>query len=138
MLMRTVKKLLAIVAALAVASLLLSINEPLGVGPNFIYSFIILLAFGWFLYLPFVALHGVLVRRFTGPAPAASPLIGSVLAVLMVAILTWAPVTFISVLPVFSGSRGFDLISFGVGGGFYGLLHWKWIATPTRSTGTQS
>ncbi|OGX81426.1 hypothetical protein BEN47_05615 [Hymenobacter lapidarius] len=106
----------------------------MGIGPTFIYIFAIILVFGWYVYLPFILLHILLLRKLNRPSWAASVLVGSALAAVLAIVLIGTPFLIITGFPQFSTSRVHDVFSFTIGGGFYGLIYWKWLAVNVHSS----
>ncbi|OGX87408.1 hypothetical protein BEN47_10790 [Hymenobacter lapidarius] len=127
--MKTLKTLLALVTALVATSLLLSLTTTLGIGSMFIYTFCIIVLFGWYVYLPFVFLHNWLFLCLNRLSWALSVLIGSGLASIIFIILVATPFTIVTEMPTFSASQAYDAMSFAFGGGLYGLFYWKWVAS---------
>jgi len=119
---KAAKKLAILLLSSGLASVLLSLASEIAHYKMFVGTWIIMLVYGWTLYLPFIAIHAFLARRLQLTHPILLVASSSCLAVLLEEAQIWR-LFFVG----FSPSKSYDAFCFGIGAGCYALLYNWWI-----------
>lgn len=128
------RKIARIALALAIAISLSAVlvaclpktSLAVGFGTAVVYNFLMIVFYGWLLYLPFVLLHAYLLKRYARENWPSSAIIGGLLASAIVVLLTssFTPATI--ELGAIHDSQLLTILVYGSGGGLYGLLYQGW------------
>jgi hypothetical protein len=123
----TARSVAALVSAVSLSATLVAClpKTPLaiGFGTTVLYNFLMIMLYGWPLYLPFVLLHGYLLKRYPARNRLTSGIIGGLLASAIVVLLTNSLTPVGMELGAIHDSQLLTILVYGSGGGLYGLLY---------------
>lgn len=124
---------LAMVISLISTSVYLAILSNLPFIKNFIYIYLMILVYGWPVYVSAIFIHRLLANRIK----VYSIWIDTILGVLVFAVISFVIIygefTEFVFQPSTTHYKLHEIASFGLGGIAYGLLYNSWIARPKNS-----